>query len=284
MTNSSLPNFANQDLQNRSFKGQNLNGADFSASDIRGCDFSYALLRGANFEGVRAGQSLKQLITLIGVVVVVALLAVDAFSQMIFGVLGRSAAEGGWSFVVAFYISLAIAGTFCGARVITGRRSIARRVVAIVSGAASGALLGFFYAGSTTNNNPKMAIAGAVVGGLVIAIAMIFRVGNKFAAVAVVVVGTVAGYGFAFLVGTMAIAYLSVQKMVMGVILGSLSIAYICLTMTSLTLIVREIKGTSGTSFKGADLTNARFDQAIHTTEFKGAIGYDPFKLPAVRD
>jgi hypothetical protein len=82
----------------------------------------------------------------------------------------------------------------------------------------------------------------------------------------------------------MAIAYLSVQKLVMGVILGSLSIAYICLTMTSLTLIVSEIKGTSGTSFKGADLTNARFDQAIHNTEFKGAIGYDPFKLPAVRD
>jgi hypothetical protein len=197
MTNSSLPNFANQDLRNRSFKGQNLNGADFSASDIRGCDFSYALLRGANFEGVRAGQSLKQLITLIGVVVV-ALLAVDAFSQMIFGVLGRAAAEGGWSFVVAFYISLAIAGTFCGARVITGRRSIARRVVTIVSGAASGALLGFFYAGSTTKNNPKMAIAGAVVGGLVIASAMIFRVGNKFAAVAVAVVGLLPGMGLPF--------------------------------------------------------------------------------------
>ena len=280
MTNSSLPNFANQDLRNRSFKGQNLNGADFSSSDIRGCDFSHTLLRGANFERVKAGQTPRQLITLVGIAVVVALVTANAFSQMIFGVLGRTAAERGWSFVIALYVSLAIAGTFCAARAMTGSRSIAGRVATIVSGAASGALLGFFYGGSTTNNNAQMAIAGAVMGGLVIAIAIIFRVGSRFIAVAVLVAGAVAGYGFAFLVGTIAITYLSVQKLVGGIIWGTLSIAYIGLTITSLTLTVREIRDACGTSFRGADLTNARFDNGtLQNTDFRGAVGYEQLKI-----
>lgn len=125
-----------------------------------------------------------------------------------------------------------------------------------------------------------MAIAGAVMGGVVIAIAIIFRVGSRFIAVAVLVAGAVAGYGFAFLVGTIAIAYLSVQKLVGGIIWGTLSIAYIGLTITSLTLTVREIRDACGTSFRGADLTNARFDNAtLQNTDFRGAVGYEQLKI-----
>ncbi|MEQ9237237.1 pentapeptide repeat-containing protein [Coleofasciculus sp. E2-BRE-01] len=63
-------NLTNQDLRNRSFKGQNLNGADFSGSDIRGCDFSYASLKGANFERVKVGQTLRQIILVLGVAMI----------------------------------------------------------------------------------------------------------------------------------------------------------------------------------------------------------------------
>ena len=55
-------NYANQDLQNCSFRGKDLTGANFSGSDIRGCDFSEAILVEANFEQVKTGQSFKQLI------------------------------------------------------------------------------------------------------------------------------------------------------------------------------------------------------------------------------
>lgn len=274
MTSSSPLKFANQNLRNRSFKGQNLNGADFSGSDIRGCDFSYALLQGANFERVKAGQTPRQFITLVMVAMVVALLAADAISRMIFGSLGKTAAEPAWSYILALGISLAIAGAFSGVRAMTGAKSLAGRVATTVSGSASGALLGFFYAGSSTNNNPQIAIAGAVIGGVVMAIA-IFRVHGGFVALAVAVAGAVAGYGFAFFVGTMAIAYLSTQKLVWAVFLGTLSIGYIWLTMNSLTLAIKEIRGACGTSFRGADLTNAKFDGArIQNTNFRGAIGY----------
>lgn len=274
MANSQL-NFANQDLRNCSFKGQNLNHADFSGADLRGCDFSYALLQGANFQGVRFGQSFRQLLMLIGVAAMVALLTFNAFSQMIFGALSKTPSDPSWSFVIALYVSLAISGTFGAARAIIGKKSaILGRITLIISGAASGALIGFFYGGITTNNNPKMAIVGAVLGGLIIAITLILHVGRRLMVVAVAVAGAVAGYGLAFLVGAIAIAYLSVQNLLWGMVWGTLSITYIALTMVSLNFTVTEIKAV-GTSFRGADLTNTKFDQVIlQNTDFKGTIGY----------
>ncbi|MBE9126494.1 MULTISPECIES: pentapeptide repeat-containing protein [unclassified Coleofasciculus] len=251
--------FANQDLRNHSFKGQNLNGADFSGSDIRGCDFSYASLQGANFERVKVGQTPRQFITVVGVAVVVALLAVDAIARMIFGSLGRTPGEPAWAYILALYISMGIAGVGSGIRGITGTKSIAGRIATVMSGTASGALLGFFYGGSTTGNNPQIATAAAVLGGMVMAV-ISFRARNRLVAVAVSVAGAVAGYGFAFLVGTIAIAFLSVQKLVGGVVWGILSLGFLRLTMNSLTFVARDIRSFSGTSFKGADLTNAVFD------------------------
>jgi hypothetical protein len=273
MTSPSSLNFANQDLRNRRFKGRNLNDADFSNCDIRGCDFSYALLQGANFERVRTGRTRRQFITLAMVTILVALIAANAFTQMIFGALGRTAAEPAWSFILALGISLAIAGAFSGVRVRAGTQSIVGHVATAVSGAASGALLGFFYAGTATNNNTGLAIAGAVIGGVGMAITN-FRVRHGFVAVAVAVAGAVASYGFAFLVGAIAIAYLSTQKLVWAVIWGTLSAGYILLTINCIGLAIREFTSACGTSFRGADLTNARFDAArLQNTDFRGAEG-----------
>lgn len=273
MASSSPLNFANQDLQNRSFKGQNLNGADFSGCDLRGCDFSYALLQGANFERVKTGSTARRFIPLGGVAVVLSLLSADAFSQMIFGLLGRTPAEGGWSFAIALAVSLGISGFFSGLRMMMRPKSLARRIATMISGAASGALLGFFYAGSSTNNNAQFAIAGAVIGGVIMAIIGL-SIRRSIVSVAVAAVGAVAAYGFAFCSGAAAIAYLSAQKFVWGIFWGALSLAYIGLTMNSLVLGVREIRRASGTSFRGADLTGAKFDdKELQNTDFSGAVG-----------
>lgn len=273
MTSSSPLNFANQDLQNRSFKGQNLKGADFRGCDIRGCDFSHALLQGANFERARAGQTPKKFIPFVVLVVVVAWLSANAFSQMLFGVLGRTPAERGWSFVIALGVSLAISGGFSGVRAFIGTKSLARRMATIISGAASGALLGFFYGGISTNNNPQFAITGAVLGGVVMAFVS-FKFRTVVVAVAIAIAGAASGYGFAFFCGATAIAHFSVQQLGWGVVWGALSLAYIGLTMNSLTLAIQDIKSASGTSFRGADLTNATFDGArLQNTDFSSAVG-----------
>lgn len=279
MTSSSPSNFANQDLRNRSFKGHKLQGADFSGCDIRGCNFSHASLQGANFERAKAGQTPRQFIPLVVVILVVVWLSADAFSQMLFGVLGRTPAERGWSFVIALGVSLAISGVFSGVRTLTGTKSVLGRMATIVSGAASGALLGFFYGGSSTNNNPQFAMAGAVVGGVVMALVS-FRFRSAVVAVAVDVAGAVAGYGFGFFSGATASAHLSVQQLVWGIVWGAVSLVCIGLTINSLTLAVQEIKGASGTLFRGADLTNAKFDGAtLQNTDFSGAVGSDHLQV-----
>ena len=51
-------NFQHQNLQGRSFQGQDLSGANFSYADIRGTNFASSILTGANFSHARAGISL----------------------------------------------------------------------------------------------------------------------------------------------------------------------------------------------------------------------------------
>lgn len=267
-------NFANRDLRNRSFKGQNLNGADFSGSDIRGCDFSRALLIGANFERVRTGLTLKRVLILVAVAVVVALPVAEAMTRTVFGALGQTVQSRAWPYVLALYISMGIAGAGSAARVATGTKSIAGVVAGTLSATASFALVGFYYGGSATGNNPQVAVAAAIGAGVLMAIAS-FRFRTGAMAVAVAVAGAVTGYGFAFLVGASAIAFLSVQKLVWGVFWSIVSLAYIWLTINSLTLAVKQIKIFAGTSFRDASLTNARFDNALlQDTDFSGAIGY----------
>jgi len=83
--------YANQILQNHSFKGLNLTGTDFSSSDLRGCDFTGTTLIGANFAAARMGQSSRQVNTLIATAIIgplgligLSLLAVQ-IPVMIFG-------------------------------------------------------------------------------------------------------------------------------------------------------------------------------------------------------
>ena len=47
--------FSGQNLRGRNFRGQDLTGANFSHADIRGANFSNAILREANFTGAKAG-------------------------------------------------------------------------------------------------------------------------------------------------------------------------------------------------------------------------------------
>jgi hypothetical protein len=143
-----------------------------------------------------------------------------------------------------------------------------------LSAAASGALLGFFYGGIAANQNPQVAIASAVVGGVLIGVVSL-RVRTGAVGVAIAIAAAVAGYGLAFWLWARALAFLSTQRLVWGIFLSVLSLAYIGLTISSLSVAIKEIKKSSGTSFRNADLTTALFDNAqFPNTDFSDAIGY----------
>jgi hypothetical protein len=285
MTKQQQLNFANQDLRNRSFKGRNLQGADFSGADLRGCNFSRALLIDANLERVQTGQTRRQLAVLVALALVVGLLVGDAVSRLIFAALGQTAEKAGWNFVLALYASLGIAGIGIGLKTLVKPRSLLAKMAGVVSATASGTLVGFFYGGtmggqlfailqqdSPGENNPQTAIVGAVFLGLLMAVSS-FKARNGIVPVIVATAGTVTAYGFAFLIGTTAIALLTTSHWFWGSVLGTVSVLYLWITLKALALIVQAIKQSWGTSFRKANLTNARFDGAkLENTEFREAI------------
>jgi uncharacterized protein YjbI with pentapeptide repeats len=72
------PDYSGQNLQGRSFKGQNLTGANFSSADIRGADFTNAILKDADFTGAKAGLQRHWVIKLL-----TALLMLSALSGFV---------------------------------------------------------------------------------------------------------------------------------------------------------------------------------------------------------
>ncbi|KOP23587.1 hypothetical protein AMR41_25825 [Hapalosiphon sp. MRB220] len=273
--NSSDLNFANQDLRNRSFQRRNLIGADFSGADIRGCDFSKALLREANFKEVKAGQTLTHLIITIIVAVVVAIATFHAISQILFNVLGVTPEEPAWFYSLIFLFALGIVTVASAVRVINYTKIFIKRVATTLSGALLGALLAVFYSGMTTiENQPqdgiKTLILSAVITGL-----LGFCFPRGLAGVAIGVGGTVAAYGFAFLLAAVAFAHLSTLHLVWGLVWGSLCVGAIALVMLFLVENVKEITRCFATSFRSADLTNANFENAkLGNTDFSKAVGY----------
>jgi hypothetical protein len=265
--NSENFNFSNQNLRNRSFKGQNLDGANFSFSDIRGCDFSNSSLRGANFENVKAGQTIEIFLSLITVAFITTIIVFHAVSQMIFGVIERTPESPVWVYGIALSISLAIAGIASAAMSLAKRKSIYKRIITILSGATSGAILGFFYGGTAAGGkNPQVAIASAVIGALIMAISSFYLKKEKgLIPISLSVAGTIYSYGFSFLVGTRAIAFFITPNfinVIWGFSLSFLSLSYILLTLISLRYTIQEITTYSVTSFRCSDITNANFNKA----------------------
>ncbi len=269
-----MTSFKNQKLQNRSFQQKILNGADFSGADIRGCNFNNAQLAGANFERVKAGLSAQKLVLLSGMTIAIALLVGNALSRLIFGALGQIPNSSAWSFVLILYGTLSLAGVSAG---ISSLKSIplkASRLASTSSAVLSGALLGFFYAGSVSGNNSSIAIAGAVSVSLLMLIASVF-LHQALIKIAIAAITTVTSYGAAFLLGATASMSLSTQQLGIGFAFAIATFVYVWLTLNGLKLVMRSLKLASTTSFKGADLTDARFDQAdLNHTDFSQTIGY----------
>jgi len=298
-----MASFNNQNLQSRSFQGQLLNGADFSGSDIRGCNFRNAQLVEANFERVKAGLSPQKFMRLSGVMSAIALLVGDALSRLIFGALGQIPGSSAWSFVLVLYgvlsavaVSSGISSLatnlsrdsrslkalsfvqsvplYVGSRSLNGIPPTIRKIARTFSAVLSGALLGFFYAGSASGNNSTLEIAGAIAASLLMFFASIF-LSQAWVKLTILTIATVTIYSAAFLLGATASIHLSAQQIGMGTMMAIASLLCVWLTLNSLKQILRSLKLLSTTSFNGANLLTARFDRAeLHHTDFSQTIGY----------
>ena len=237
-----------------------MQGADFSHCDLRGCDFRGAQLQQVTFEQARFGYAPEPIVKGLAVLLGSGAIAFHAFSTMIFGSLGNTPEHPAYGYGVVLAAFLAVAGMVIAA--MAGYRSAAKIALALVTGA----LLGFFYIGTALEQDPQAAIIGAVVCGGLGAIAS--RITHAVLwSNAVLAVGTVATYGFAFLAGVNALNHLSVDQYFRGILWLLVSGVYLWLTLRGLILLFQDIEASAKTTFLGANMAGVHLPMGLKEAE-----------------
>lgn len=205
---------------------------------------------------------------------IIAWFAFDAMSQMVFGAIGVSMQDPAWIYTLALQTSSAIAGLATAIWSFSSKRTLFQRITIALAGATSGAVFCFYYGGVFAENNPKVAIAAAVIGGMVAAIVGFFNY-SSWLAITIAVTGAIAGYGFAFMLGATAAQYLSVYNLVVGGGVAIITLGWLRLTLNSFYLIARTIKRSASTSFSHADIDLAQFEKtALQHADFSNTNGH----------
>jgi uncharacterized protein YjbI with pentapeptide repeats len=274
--------FYRANLRGADFKGKNLAGADFSHADIRGTNFCNAILVGANFSYARAGLRTLQAISLVALSLILSLFAgiISGYAGALIGDLLSTPADGFFFFGIVSSITLAI---FLIVIFLQGLGATLAALAEIVA-ACLIAALAFF----PENEPGKALIVGAMFTALALAGA-IAGIGNMAVAVATGRVMALpkarAFTGFMAFIGAVLGALLGVRHdaafpvtglvalvaIAFGVYVGWQAIAGSRKYKIIYSLAI-AIATKGGTSFRGANLTDANFTQAtLKSVDFRKA-------------
>ncbi|MEM6839116.1 MAG: pentapeptide repeat-containing protein [Cyanobacteria bacterium P01_C01_bin.120] len=247
------PSFINQDLRRQSFRQQDLQNAYFEQCDLRGCDFGQANLGKAQFVHCRMGVAGKWSIALVPLVFMAALLF-HALSSLLFASLGTLPGQAAWAYVKVLTQVLAIATLAAGIQPLPWPLA---KVARAVLGAAISALMGFFYIGSGTNNNPTWAVGGAIASGL-LGMAVAWRWRTRLDAI-FAILGAIAAYGLAFWLWTDSSSLLTTGRWLSGLKAAPIVLISLGITLQNLAYCQRSLRRSAQTSFRRANLTHCRF-------------------------
>jgi uncharacterized protein YjbI with pentapeptide repeats len=284
--------YSGQKLRGRSFRGQNLEGANFSYADIRSADFTGANLRGANFSHATAGLQKRWAIFLVFVSWLLSGLSgvLSALNGCLVLLIFDPSLDnkiGGWTILIVliafFFVTIrqgvaASLGAFAVAVAFAGAFAIA------FNGAGAGAVafafakartVAFAFAGAGT-------VAFAFAGAGTVAFAFAGAGTVAFAGVIAVVFAGVGAVAF-------AVVFAKARAVAVAVPVAVAVAVAVAGTLVSIYIRWRAMKGdqkhslvrniaitfaaTGGTSFRGANLTNADFTQAtLKSTDLRNTI------------
>jgi Pentapeptide repeats (8 copies) len=273
MTSPAGLDFSNQNLRDRTFANQLLTAANFSGADLRGGNFRHSQLVGANFTGAKVGLSPWQMVRLIGLMGGIAGVIGDALTRLMFGALGQTPETPAWLFVLLLSAVLMLAGLAVAVSAVSKTRL--GRWSSHLGGILAGALVGFFYAGQMAANNPLVALLGMGVGGIMSGICQL-RIRRAAMLLTTATATVVMTYGATFWLSATASLYLSTQHWLMGSLVSLTTLMYLGFTLMAMQRLQQAWQRTVGTSFWGANLTDASFDRVpLKNTDFSHTVGYN---------
>ena len=280
--------FQGVNLRGQSFKGQDLSGANFSYADIRGADFTNTILKDANFSYAKHGLQSHQVffLTVISAILAIVFGFAAAFTGIVVGISLQSRTNNLLSIVIAL-TGLVI---FC---TVVFRKGVITIIAALIilltmSGVLSVALVtALTWEGSGVLGGSVVftlaAVAGAsMIGALLLAIAGFS--GGSVAVISVLIAAVTGVLTGSFFAVKVVKAVPQVWLLTLGWV-GAMAVvtALISAYVSRQTLagndkyslihaIAVTFASTGGTSFRGANLTDANFTKAtLKNTDFKKA-------------
>lgn len=279
-------NFQRLNLRGQSFKNQNLSGADFSEADIRSANFAGGTLKGTSFTGAKCGLQkrwatfltiLSWLMTAISGLCSIAILSLV---NLIFDTSNSENQIAAWVSLIAIVIFLIVI-------LRQGTRAFAVAGALVVAGSVVGIFLFSMVLGiqGAAIGVVALSIAGAVAGVVIlsVAVAAALAVGGLKAL-------EVAGVGIVFTVYVVGgiftvVGVETAEGAFVGAFAGALAFAEVGLggflawramigdyrdaEIRSFAIAFAALRGTS---FRGADLTEANFTSArLKSTDFRQA-------------
>ena len=192
-----------------------------------------------------------------------------AVSSLVFGALGTLPGQAAWPYIVALYIALAIAAVSTFLRRLSWRIAVLAQPLA---GLAIAALMGFFYGGRLTDNNPTWALVGAIACGLLGGLVTLL-VRTLLVASIVGLLGAIAAYGLAFLLWVSGSNLFTPGTWGRGLTIAAVAVVLVGVTLGNVLDGVRSLKSHAATSFRQADLRNCTFsDTQLADCDFTQAI------------
>lgn len=252
-----LSSFTHQDLRGHSFRHQNLQHAQFWHCDLRGCDFERANLQGARLVGCRLGRWRQPWRVLVGLLPLAGAVGM-ALSGLLFASLGVLPGQAAWAYVQI------LAGVLAVTTVAAGLQTAPwplRRGARLGLGATLGALVGFFYVGTWTHNDPTFALGGAL-GLSLLGATLGWSWATATAEAGLGVLGAMGAYGETFWLWTHSSSLLTTGQWGPGLGWGGLALGSLALALRSGLYGLRLIYRGRSTSFHGANRTDCTIQSA----------------------
>lgn len=264
-------NFRRKSLRGKSFRGDDLSGADFSGSDLRGTDFTNAILRGANFTNAVTGLEERQSLALFGTLAILAAIAgliggfIGTVVELKFYTTGLDASLVKWvtlGIALGFsFVSLAQGMAigfifFAIAFILAGTPALVSSDAVPIAGAMAVII----------TVNAVVALATAVAGIMVVTGMLAFRL------IVAATIGLIFVFTFAFAM-TLANRVVTAHTPAYAIAISAVVMAVSAYTgwralkgdrkHILIWQMCNTIASKWGTSFRGADLTDADFNRAV---------------------